>query len=99
MCSFDARNRGSTRPPSYWKTSKLGRIIQNVRIARCGLGEVLSSGWVICRGTAQMGDDESCVGDGICCEGGCVLASHRGAQPLGRPADGKRERGVLLNVP
>ena len=46
-----------------------------------------------------MSDDESGVGDGICCEGGCVLASHRGAQPLGRLADGMRERGVLLNVP
>src|SRR3954462_8886692 len=32
-------------------------------------------------------------------KGGCMLASYRGAQSLGRRADGKREGGVLLNVP
>src|SRR6185295_14132732 len=46
-----------------------------------------------------MGDDESCVGDGICCEGGCVLASHRGAQSLCCLTDEKRESDVLPHMP
>ena len=48
---------------------------------------------------AKMGDDESRVGDGVCREGGCLLTGHRGAQSLGRLADGKREGRVLLNLP
>ena len=50
-------------------------------------------------GAAEVGDDESRVGDGVCREGGCVLTGYRGAQSLGRLADGKRKRRVLLNLP
>ena len=50
-------------------------------------------------GTAEVGDDEFRVGDGVCREGGCVLIGYRGAQSLGCLADGKRERRVLLNLP
>jgi hypothetical protein len=50
-------------------------------------------------GAAEVGDDESCVGDGVCRKGGCVLIGYRGAQSLGCLADGKRERLVLLNLP
>jgi len=50
-------------------------------------------------GAAEVGDDESRVCDWVCREGGCVLIGHRGAQSLGRLADGKRERRVLLNLP
>ena len=56
-------------------------------------------GGAISRGTAQMGDDESCVGDRVYCEGRCVLMGDRGAQSLGRLSDRKREGCVLLNVP
>lgn len=45
-----------------------------------------------------MVNDEYCVGDGICREGGCVLTGHRGTQSFGRLADRKREGRVLLNV-
>jgi hypothetical protein len=46
-----------------------------------------------------VGDNEFCVGDWVCCEGGCVLAGDRGTQSFGRLADRKREGRVLLNVP
>ena len=46
-----------------------------------------------------MVNDESRVGDGVCCEGGGVLMSDRGAQSFGCLADEKREGCVLLNVP
>jgi len=49
-------------------------------------------------GGAEVGDDESRVGDWVCREGGCVLIGYRGAQSLGRLTDGKRERRVLLNL-
>jgi hypothetical protein len=48
---------------------------------------------------AEMRDDEFRVGDGVCREWGCVLTGDRGSQSLGRLADGKRERRVLLNLP
>ena len=48
---------------------------------------------------AEVGDDESRVGDWVCREGGCVLTGHRGAQSLGCLADRKREGRVLLNLP
>jgi hypothetical protein len=47
---------------------------------------------------AEVGDDESRVDDGVYREGGCVLIGYRGAQSLGRLADEKRERLVLLNL-
>jgi len=50
-------------------------------------------------GAAEVGNDESRVGDWVCREGGCVLIGYRCAQSLGRLTDGKRERRVLLNLP
>jgi hypothetical protein len=46
---------------------------------------------------AEVGDDESCVGERICREGGCVLSGHGGTQSLGCLTDRKREGWVLLN--
>jgi hypothetical protein len=48
---------------------------------------------------AEVGDDESRVGDGVCREGGCELTGHRGTQSFARLANGKREGRVLLNLP
>ena len=49
-------------------------------------------------GAAEVGNDESCVGDRVCREGGCVLMGYRGAQSFCCLADGKREGFVLLNL-
>ncbi len=75
---------GETRWEFNLPTSRLSRMS---RVSRATVG------------AAEVGDDESRVGDWVCREGGCVLTGYRGAQSLGRLTDGKRERRVLLNLP
>jgi HicA toxin of bacterial toxin-antitoxin, len=78
-----------------FRMAKVIRCTENLLHDRYPQPALHASLWML----AEMGDDESRVGNGIGREGTCVLASYGGAQALGGLANGRRERNILLDVP